>query len=160
MMSRLVRLSILISYLTLLSCPVLSRPTLAHQANSDSASLTVLQGRVLCFDGSGRELSPLFDCKEPDARFEMRAKDGKVYSFLAGDTEAAVFTDGRVRQRDLQITAKLHPGNRLELIKVQSIKDGKLYDIYYYCQICNIRAYAPGLCPCCRNELEFRETPP
>jgi rubrerythrin len=47
----------------------------------------------------------------------------------------------------------------LELIKVQSIREGKLYDIYYFCEICNIREYAPGLCPCCRNELEFRETP-
>jgi hypothetical protein len=43
---------------------------------------------------------------------------------------------------------------------VQSIREGKLYDIYYFCELCNVRAYAPGPCPCCRNELEFRETPP
>jgi rubrerythrin len=71
-----------------------------------------------------------------------------------------MFTDSRVRQRDLQVTARLRVGDHLEIIKVQSIKDGKLYDIIYFCEVCNIRAYAPGLCPCCRNELEFRETTP
>jgi hypothetical protein len=65
-----------------------------------------------------------------------------------------------VRERELQITARLREGNQLETIKVQSVKDGKLYDIYYFCDICSIRAYTPGLCPCCRNELEFRETAP
>jgi len=41
---------------------------------------------------------------------------------------------------------------------VQSVKEGKLYDIFYYCEVCSITAYTPGLCPCCRNELEFRES--
>jgi rubrerythrin len=71
----------------------------------------------------------------------------------------AMFTDMRVRQRDLQITARLRAGDQLELIKVQSVKEGKLYDLFYFCEVCNIRAYAPGPCPCCRNEMEFRETP-
>jgi len=71
----------------------------------------------------------------------------------------AVFTDTRVRQRELQVTARLHAGDQLEIIKVQSVKEGKLYDIFYYCEVCSITAYTPGLCPCCRNELEFREKP-
>jgi hypothetical protein len=70
-----------------------------------------------------------------------------------------VFADSRVRQRELQITARAHARDELEIIKVQSIKAGKLYDIFYYCDVCSITAYVPGLCPCCRNELEFRETP-
>ncbi len=37
--------------------------------------------------------------------------------------------------------------------------DGKLHDVHYYCEVCNITAYAPGLCPCCRREMELKETP-
>jgi hypothetical protein len=77
---------------------------------------------------------------------------------VPNDEEAAIFSDHRVRERDLQLTVKVHPGDRLELVKVQSIRQGKLYDLYFFCELCNITAYAPGLCPCCRNELEFRET--
>jgi rubrerythrin len=75
------------------------------------------------------------------------------------DTSTAIFTDGRVRQRELQVTARLDSKSQLEIIRVQSIKEGKLYNLYYFCEICNITAYAPGPCPCCGNELEFREIP-
>jgi rubrerythrin len=91
--------------------------------------------------------------------FGFATKDGKLIKFMPADAMAAMFTDLRVRQRELQITARLRAADQLELIKVQSVKEGKVYDIFYFCEVCNIKAYAPGLCPCCRNELEFRETP-
>jgi hypothetical protein len=152
---RLVSLAILSIHTMLV--PV---PASVPQSASDPYPLAVIQGRVVCIDGSGQEKNPFFDCSSPDCRFVLKAKDGKEYRFLSGDPEAAIFTDSRVRQRDLQITGRLHPEKTIEIIKVQSIRDGKLYDIYYFCELCNIRRYAPGLCPCCRNELEFRETPP
>jgi len=152
---RLNSLAVLVIHLTLV--PVTA---LVPQSASDSHPLTVLQGRVVCIDGSGREKSAFDECNGPDSHFLLKARDGKAYGFLQGDSEAAIFTDTRVRQRDLQITGRLHPNNKIEIVKVQSIRDGKLYDIYYFCELCNIKAYAPGLCPCCRNELEFRETPP
>ena len=85
--------------------------------------------------------------------------NGDNTGVLPTDTMTAVFTDTRVRQRELQVTARLRAGDQLEIIKVQSVKEGKLYDILYYCEVCSITAYTPGLCPCCRNELEFREKP-
>ena len=96
---------------------------------------------------------------ETGSRFGFASKNGKLYTFLTTDTMTPVFTDTRVRQRELQITARLYAGDQLETIKVQSVKEGKLYDIFYYCDVCSITSYTPGLCPCCRNELEFRETP-
>ncbi len=111
----------------------------------------------MCLDDAGRIVDSLFYCKT--SRFGFVDKDSKLYRFSEADTQAAIFTDARVRQRELQITAQLHGVNQLEIIKVQSVRDGKLYDIYYFCELCNIRAYAPGLCPCCRNELQFRESP-
>jgi hypothetical protein len=123
----------------------------------DGGSLAILRGRVECTDAQGKSVAPMFDCKD-GSTFVLTTSGGKRYGFVSGDVETAVFTDGRVRQRDLQITAKLHEGDRLELVKVQSIRGGQLYDIYYFCELCNITAYAPGLCPCCRATLEFRET--
>ena len=126
----------------------------------EGPALTVLRGRAVCLDAAGHEVSSLFGCLGTSGRFGFATKDGRLYKFLPVDTMTALFTDARVRQRELQIAARLHPGDQLEVIKVQSIKEGKLYDIFYYCDVCSITAYVPGLCPCCRNELEFRETPP
>lgn len=122
-------------------------------------TLTVIRGRAVCLDATGHEADSLLDCNESGHRFGFASKDGRLYRLSPGDAMTEMFTDIRVRQRELQVTARLFTGDRLEIIKVQSIKEGKLYDIFYFCEVCNIRAYAPGLCPCCRNQLEFRETP-
>jgi rubrerythrin len=128
--------------------------------DGDSRALAVIRGRAVCLDESGNQRDALFGCDQRPLRFGLVDKDAKLYGFDPADSSTAVFTDARVRARDLQVTARLNAKKRLELIKVQSIREGKLYDIYYFCEICNIRAYVPGPCPCCQNELEFRETPP
>jgi hypothetical protein len=123
-------------------------------------ALVVIRGRVVCLDESGNRAAGPFGCDKQAARFALDDKGAKLHAFDPADSSTAIFTDDRVRARDLQITARLNSKKQLELIKVQSVRDAKLYDIYYFCEICNIRAYAPGPCPCCRNELEFKETPP
>ncbi|MFL6214283.1 MAG: hypothetical protein ACJ74J_10380 [Blastocatellia bacterium] len=132
----------------------------AQQAETAGPStLMVLRGHVVCIDAAGTPLDSVLRCNEPGVRYAFLDKNSKRHDFSATDASAAIFTDLRVRQRELQITAQLTAKNQLELIRVQSIREGKLYDLYYFCELCNIRAYAPGLCPCCRNEMEFRETP-
>jgi len=126
----------------------------------DEPALVVVRGRAVCLDSLGHEENFLFERDDAGHSFAFKSKTGKLYKFMPGDAMTEMFNDIRVRQRELQISARLHAGDRLELIKVQSIKEGKLYDIFYYCDVCNIKSYAPGLCPCCRNELEFKETPP
>lgn len=134
--------------------------TLAQSMAAQDRAFAILRGRAVCLDAFDKPVDSPFACSETNPRFGFASKDGKLYRFPRTDSMITVFTDSRVRERELQITARLRESNQLETIKVQSVKDGKLYDIYYFCDICNIRAYTPGLCPCCRNELEFRETEP
>lgn len=134
--------------------------TSAQSLAAQDHAFVILRGRAVCLDAFDKPVDSPFACSETNPRFGFASKDGKLYRFPQTDSMITVFTDSRVRERELQITARLRESNQLETIKVQSIKDGKLYDIYYFCDICNIRAYTPGLCPCCRNELEFRETAP
>jgi hypothetical protein len=119
----------------------------------------VIKGRVSCVEPSGRVVPDQDDCSSESIKFLFQSRDGNTYTFVPDDALTAMFTDHRVRQRELQLTAWVRQEGQLELVAVQSLKNGKLYDIYYYCDICNITAYAPGPCPCCRRELEFKETP-
>jgi len=128
-------------------------------ASFEDERFVVTKGHIVCLDAQGHPIDSLFACREANARFGLASREGKLYKFLPTDTMITVFTDIRVRQRELQLTARLHNGDQLEIIKVQSIKDGKLYDIYYFCDVCTITSYTPGLCPCCRNEMEFRQKP-
>jgi hypothetical protein len=140
--------------------PLFAAPLSPIGFQENEPALVVVLGRAVCLDSTGREGDSFFGCEDANHSFGFASKAGKLYRFLPGDAMTAMFTDIRVRQRELQVTARLHSGSRLEVIKVQSVKEGKLYDIFYYCDVCNIKSYAPGLCPCCRNELEFKETPP
>lgn len=152
------RLLVLLLGMFLLPPPPSLLAACSFNFQAESSTLTVIRGRAVCLDAAGREIESLFSCSGT-SRFGFASRDGRFYRFVPTDTMTPVFTDSRVRQRELQLTARLHAGDQLEIIKVQSVKEGKLYDIFYYCDVCSITAYVPGLCPCCRNELEFRETP-
>jgi hypothetical protein len=89
----------------------------------------------------------------------MVTTDKKVYRFSPEDVLTSMFKEARVRNLDLQIIGRLHEKNVLEIASLQAFHDGKLFDIFYYCDICSITAFGPGDCPCCYNPLEFREKP-
>ena len=151
--------SFLVSLLAtwLLAASLFALPIFAQAGNQ---SMVVVRGHAVCLNALGRDDESFLGCTEANHNFGFESKSGKLYKFPSTDAMTAIFTDNRVRQRELQISARLHSGDQLEIIKVQSVKEGKLYDVFYFCEVCNITAYVPGLCPCCRNELEFRETPP
>jgi hypothetical protein len=151
---------LILSLLVALVAPMpLLKQAVAQQTESPDHTLMVLRGHVVCLDANGKPLDSVLGCNGPGVRYAFLDRNGGRHDVAATDVSAAIFTDVRVRQRELQITAQLTSKKQLELIRVQSIREGKLYDLYYFCELCNIRAYAPGLCPCCRNEMEFRETP-
>ncbi len=136
-----------------------SGPVSARQAETARTSLMVMRGHIVCFDDGGKRLDTLLGCNGPNVRYALADGKGELHHFSSTDASAAIFSDVRVRQRELQVTAQTTATHQLEIVRVQSLREGRLYDLYYFCELCNIRAYAPGLCPCCRNEMEFRETP-
>lgn len=154
------RLCIILIFLGLFQAiPFYTSSMAAPVGYSDQGERIVVKGRVACLNASGHRPNDLAECADPSHGFGLAASDGEFYKFLQDDPSAAIFTDPLIRQRELQVTARPHPGNRLEVVQVRSIRDGKLYDIFYFCEVCNITAYAPGPCTCCRQPFEFRETP-
>jgi len=132
----------------------------SHALAQDAARPTnlTIEGSIVCADDQGSVL-PSTDTCPGSHRFALRTDQGKLYFFLEQDPRAEIFQDARVRERRLRISGWGRPGNRIEIIKLQSVRDGKLYDLYYYCETCNITTLVGGRCPCCQAELEFRETP-
>ena len=118
-----------------------------------------VRGRVICLDGSGRRLTAESECDLHKQKLGFAATDGKLFTFWPEDTLGAMLADPRVSKHLLQLSARLHLNNQLETIRIQAVRESKLYDLYYFCNVCNITAYAPGPCPCCYQELEFIERP-
>ncbi len=119
----------------------------------------LVRGHVFCLNESGHRLDAGSDCSKEAHLYEMQANDKKIYKFAPKDVLTSMFKESRVRRLELQISGILHDKNTLEIASLHAIHDGKLYDIFYYCDICSITAFGPGDCPCCYNPLEFREKP-
>jgi hypothetical protein len=133
----------------------LDAPAPGQPAAAAASPTSEFRGRVVCLDPAGRRQA----CGPAAGRFALETGDGKLHPFLESDPLAAIFEDPRVRGQEVVVKARPHPDGAVEIVKVYSVKQGKLHDVHYYCEICNITAYAPGLCPCCRREMELKETP-
>src|SRR4051812_15690683 len=104
----------------------------AQSETAAPAGLLVLRGHIVCLDSTGKRLDALLGCNGSNLRYSLSDKDGKLHNFSAIDASTAVFTDARVRQRELQITAQMTARHQLDIVRVQSIREGRLYDLYYF----------------------------
>jgi hypothetical protein len=113
------------------------------------------RGRVVCVDETGGRK----DCAAEGNRYALEAGHGTLHWFAAGDPLAPVFDDLRVRAQEVVVMARPRPDGSGDMIKVYSAKHGKRHDVRYFCEVCNVTSFVPGLCPCCRAEMELKETP-
>lgn len=118
-------------------------------------AIVELRGRVVCL-GEAAVLRP---CAAASDRFALETPGGQRYVFRPGDPLTGMLVDDRLRERELVVRARRTPADELEPIKVHSVRNGRLHDLDYFCEVCNVVAYAPGLCPCCRRPMALRETP-
>lgn len=121
----------------------------------------VVRGHVVCLtEELQREQQIVPDCDKRGHVYSLRTSAGQILTFLPTDTAAAVYDDVRIRERELLVTARPIAGTSfIEVIKLQSVRNGKVYDLFYYCDVCNISTHKPGPCVCCQEPVVFHEEP-
>lgn len=86
--------------------------------------------------------------------------DGTVYTLVKDAKTRLLFLDKELHNRDLRLTAKVLPGTHtLHVEKVQTVKGGKVFNVDYWCDQCQLEASEPGPCKCCGGETVLRELP-
>src|SRR5262245_675618 len=117
-----------------------------------------LRGEIVCL---AEELQRLHGVRIPPVHEHLtgiRAEDGQLYTLLRTSTSGFLFSDPRFRGRRLILTGRAFPpSGLLEVTRVDWIRDGKVHEVYYWCEVCSIRTVDPGLCACCRGPVELRE---
>jgi hypothetical protein len=144
-----------------LAASIATAGALSVNAAAEEAQTVALRGRVVCLSEEMKARYQLaLDCDTRGHVYTLKATDGKLHPFLPTDEAAAIWLDERFRVRELQVTARRFPETGfIEVIKLQSWLNGRLHDLYYGCDICNITTHKPGPCECCQEPVEFRETP-
>jgi hypothetical protein len=121
----------------------------AHPVHAAGVEMVTVRGRVTCD-------SPA-DAAALVCTFETT--DGKKYALVRVVTSRALFEDANLRAKDLEVTGQVDSAGKLEIIQTRSIRNGVLYDVYYWCETCHIRSPFGGDCWCCFQPFEFREEP-
>ncbi len=80
---------------------------------------------------------------------------------LAGKTQYLFHTlqDKRLLDREVQLEGTERADGSFEVERVYTVRNGKLYRVRYYCEVCNIEALEPGDCVCCQQPTELQEIP-
>lgn len=124
-----------------LACGVLFVALIATAAPSPAP--VVVTGKLIALADKGVAL------KSEGKEVRLTSKD---------DVIAAILADGRLLGKELKAEGRFgEKDHRLEVQKLHIVHDGKLYEIHYYCEICNIWASKPGPCVCCQQPVGLRE---
>ena len=65
--------------------------------------------------------------------------------------------DERLRKMDVELLVRrFDDAPFVQIIRVHEIKDGRKYEIDYWCEICAIAMYELKACDCCQGPIELR----
>jgi hypothetical protein len=130
----------------------------SRAADSAAAPEVELEGRVVCIP---ERIHELFDTELPAEHehvYGFETRDGALYSLLRTKFSDALFIDQELRKRELLLKGRIFPKSHIfEVTRTRSIKAGQVYDVFYFCSVCNIETVSAGPCPCCQGAVELRE---
>lgn len=122
-----------------------------------AAEQTELRGRVVrMMEGAKDGASAV----STNSIYGFKTTEGKIYKLVRTKFSEALFVDKRLHEKELLLKGKLSPETQtFEPLTIRSIKNGVVYDLYYYCEICAIESVSPDICACCQGPVELVEKP-
>src|SRR4051794_6880414 len=128
---------------------------------TNSVPAIELRGKVVCLS---EEMQQLYGAPLPEKHqhgYGFKAENGSYYSFLRTPLSEGVLTDTNFQSKTLLIKGRVFPKTQILEItgNLHSVRNGKLNELYYYCDICSIKSSSPGPCMCCREPVHLVEEP-
>lgn len=95
----------------------------------------------------------------------IRTDDGKRVALHGDEQTEKVLRDGRLQGWDFEVRGHLREDGCFEILPIHlaalfTYRDGKLLRVTYYCDVCAIRTFSPGICMCCRDETRVDTVDP
>ena len=132
-----------------------------NRAKPKGFAVVHVRGKVTAYKAAMKRLFGLeFVGKWGVDLLALETDDGRLLPLLPTDGARFFYHDRRMLGRPVLLTARRHdrtPG--LQVIDIHSIKDDKVHEIYYWCDVCAIKMYQLQQCDCCQGPIEVREHP-
>jgi hypothetical protein len=137
-------------------------PMLAPVEGADKETKPIqLDGKIVPLAGILEKIGSRLDAEAAPHWLALMTDDGKVYPLIKDDGSRLFFSDPRLQNRAMRVTGRLFQDTHLlQVLSVNSVKNGQLYEIYYWCDVCSIRRNELlKKCDCCGGPMELREEP-
>jgi hypothetical protein len=120
-----------------------------------------LEGKVVPMAAILEKFGSRLDPEAAPHWLALVTNDGKTYPLIKDDGSRLFFSDPRLQNRAMRISGRLFQDTHLlQVLSVNSVKNGQLHEIYYWCDICSIRRNELlKKCDCCGGPMELREEP-
>jgi len=120
-----------------------------------------LDGKIVPLAGILEKFGSRLDAEAAPHWLALVTDEGKVYPLIKDDGSRLFFSDSRLQNRAMRVTGRLFQDTHLlQVLSVNSVKNGQLYEIYYWCDVCSIRRNELlKKCDCCGGPMELREEP-
>jgi hypothetical protein len=94
----------------------------------------------------------------------LTTPEGKSVPLEGDDQTTGVLRDARLKDLEFEAIGHYTPNGTLRILPIHKRamyvhKDGKRMFVTYWCAVCAIRTYTPGICWCCQDDtaLDLRE---
>jgi hypothetical protein len=91
---------------------------------------------------------------------KLQTAEGRIITLEGDEPTKGVLKDPRVIGSDFEVVGTFTAPDTMQIepIHTRSMfvhKDGKRLMVTYWCDVCYIRTYTPGICWCCQDETEL-----
>lgn len=135
---------------------------LCAQSRDTKAAIAIYKGKVLSLTDALKQEKIEAD-PEMGMQLAFETEDGKVLPLLRDVGSRRFFNDPALLQRPMQLKARLVAKNSLlQVLEVHSLKNGRLHELYYWCDVCSIKreSQRPSEnCECCGGPMQLQEVP-
>jgi hypothetical protein len=126
----------------------------------ETDKIEVLKGKVVPLADLVEKIGSKLDSDAAPHWLALVTEDAKVYPLIKDDGSRLFFKDADLLKRPVQLGGHLLPGSQLlQVVTVHSIVKGQLHEVYYWCDICNIRRGEKMTCECCGGPMVRHEDP-
>lgn len=87
----------------------------------------------------------------------LQTKDGAFVSMDGDPDTIGVLKDDRLANSDFEVVGQSGPGGKFTINPIHkralfTYKNGRRLMVTYWCDVCAIRTFTPGICWCCRED--------
>jgi hypothetical protein len=135
-------------------------PQKEQPKQAKETAVVVLRGRIIDLNAEHKKEHGVDLGAGAATLLGFKTGDGRIYTLLKTRNSLALFTDERLRERELILKGRLFEGSQLfEATVIQSVHNGVVHDLYYYCDICSIKSLTQEACACCQEPVRLVEEP-